>query len=126
MSVDIETIKLLEECPFEFDKEKKLGHMRVDWDGGRDIKPFSTWFPVSDFEKKIEQYQIPISEILNATRWVTTERIPKFSEVVTLCGGYQGHFDSKNYYFQFGNCDYWLRLIPAKDDYNLYINVFHR
>lgn len=119
-------MELLKECPFEFDKEKKLGHMRCDYDGGQDIRPYKTWHGRSDIEEICDILGIDLEELDEAINFVCNDCCPTYTKFKKYVGYLENPYDHVNYFFQHKNIDVWVRMIPAKSDYNMYINLYHR
>jgi hypothetical protein len=118
-------MELTKTSPFEFDQTKKLGHMRCDFDRGLDIRPFRTWFPTGNLEKASKEYGIDVKDLDGAVNFVCNE-VNTYSKLMEYVGYLENPYDSVNYYFQYKNIDVWVRMIPAKDDYNMYISLYHR
>jgi hypothetical protein len=119
-------MKLIKECPFDFDQTKKLGHMRADFDGGRDVRPYKTWFGTGNWKNKIDEFGISAEDMDEAVNFVCSDEVNTYSKLLKYTGYLENPYDSVNYYFQHKNIDVWVRMIPAKDDYNMYINLYHR
>lgn len=119
-------MELIKDCPFEFDKEKKLGHMRCDFDGGQNIRPYKTWFGAGNWQAKADDYDIDPKELDEAVNFVCNDCVSTYSKLLDYTGYLENPYDHVNYYFQHRNIDVWVRMIPAKNDYNMYINLYHR
>lgn len=119
-------MELLTECPFTFDKEKKIGHMRCDYDGGRDVRPYKSWFPSGDIKEICEEHGIDLADLDNAVNMVINEHCPTYSAFLNYIPRGLSDYDSVNYFFQYNNVDVWVRMIPAPHDYNIYINLYHQ
>lgn len=117
-------MELVKECPFEFDKDKKLGHMRCDFDGGRDIAPYTTWFGTGDWKQNIDDDGVhAMDEVIN---FICHKEVNSYKKLIEHTGYLDNPYDSVNYYMQYKNVDVWVRMIPAKDDYNMYINFYYQ
>jgi hypothetical protein len=118
--------ELLKECPFEFDKSKKLGHMRCDYDGGRNTKPFTSWFGIDGWKDNIDKYNINPRGLDEVVNYICYEKLNSYDKFLDFIGYYEKAYDGINYFMQHDNLDIWIRMIPAKDDYNIYINFYHK
>lgn len=119
-------MELLKDCPFTFDKEKKIGHMRCDYDGGREIRPFTTWFGTDYLEAVCQQHEINIHDLDKAVNFVIDDNCNNYSNFMEFIPDSVSDYDSVNYFFQYNNVDVWVRMIPAPNDYNIYINLYHQ
>lgn len=103
---------------FEVDKEKRIGHMRCDYQEGSIA---NTWFP-TELTKKEGVNHREIQEIVNE---IMFKEITSFDKVIELCGG-QGYENRCNRFVYKGDYNYWIDLIPVKGDYNFYIQVYEK
>jgi hypothetical protein len=118
-------VELLRDCPFTFDGEKKIGHMRCDYDGGRDIRPFTQWNPTKDVGIVCEEYDINIHDLDSVVNRVIDE-LDSYSKFMEYIPDSVSDYDSVNYFFQYNGIDVWVRMMPARNDYNMYINLYHQ
>jgi hypothetical protein len=110
-------MRILEKnCPFEFEAEKKVGHMRCDFQDG---SLANSWFPTDHSKDE----NVNLTDIQNTVNSVMFDELTTFEKVVELCGG-EGYDFRQNRFFVEGDYNYWIDLIPAKGDYNYYIHVY--
>lgn len=111
-------MELTKEMTFEFIAEKKIGHMRCDFNDG---KLANTWFGTA----LAKEEAVDLKDIQETVNTIMFEEIPTFDKLVEMCGG-MGYDKEKNLFLVQGDYNYWIRLLPAKGDYNLYINVYNQ
>lgn len=117
-------MELKSDIMWEFNKEKKLGHIRCDFDRGRASKPFSTWFKSDNMQYLVKKHSIDLKKIDSTINCILESKIDSYDKVVELCGGKIGYSAENSVYLQRDECNYWIRLIPVKEDYNIYISVY--
>lgn len=111
-----------EEFSFKVKEENRVGTMRVYFDG--DVQLCNSWFPSSNMRELANTYGkrllVELQDVLND---IMFNKLNTFDKVIDTCGGY-GYDYEANRFTQFGQCNYWIRLIPAKGDYNYYIKDY--
>lgn len=109
-------MELTKEMTFEFNGEKKIGHMRCDFN---DERLANSWFG----ETLAKEDGVNLKVIQETMNTIMFEEIPTFDKLVDMCGG-MGYDKEQNRFLVQGDYNYWIRLLPAKGDYNLYIHVY--
>lgn len=114
--------EITKEMGFKFQKELKIGHIRADFNDG-DKNPFNRWFANEDIQVLTDKHDIDLKEVQEAVNYVMFEHFSTWDKLVEACGG-TGYDKETNYFGTHGKCNYWIRLLPCKGDYNMYINVY--
>lgn len=105
---------------WEFKKELKIGHIRADFnDGGL----HNSWIPAHDQEERVKKHGIDLSEVQKVVNDIMFNHYMTLEKVQEVCGGCL-YSDESKVFITYGKCNYWVRFIPVKGDYNMYINVY--
>lgn len=112
--------ELVQECPFEFSQEKKVGHMRGDFADGRLA---NRWFPTAQtFDGLTSEEKQEIQMVCNE---LLCQHVDTFEKIVAYCGA-QGYGNETNLFTQSEHFDYWVRLNPVQEDYAIYIHTYRQ
>lgn len=100
---------------WKFDAEKKVGHLRADFNDGR---AFARWFEMQDLNKDSRaEIQSVITEIFKV--------ITSLDKVVEMCRESKMATGEENYFTTSEHFNYWIRLNPCKGDYNVYVHTYN-
>jgi hypothetical protein len=113
------------ELNFEFDKEKKLGHLRCQYGSTNQIA--NQFVSTELFADKSKNNEINLNRIQEVVNVIQFNWIENFKNLENLCKGEDWSKEETNYFFIDENINYWIRLIPqyGTSEYNCYINVYH-
>lgn len=103
---------------------RKIGHIRADYDGWR------WWNTVWPCHRELETPEI--CEEMDAVYDALTAKdaLGDLAALRRFCAAHMDACISKEYHDEFSffyegeSCDFWVRLITRKGDYNLYLNAF--
>ena len=104
---------------------KRIGHLRADYDGYR---WWNTWWPChGDLITKARSREI--DSVYNAL--TTKGCLPGLHALTRFCEAHpeaevrpEQRLGEYNFYYEGKLCNYWLRLITRRHDYNLYLHAF--
>lgn len=103
---------------------RKLGHLRADHDGYR---WWNTWW-VSHQELMTKA----LADEINRTyeQLIAKDALKDLPTLIRFCNahpeacGDREFHQEYNFYLEGKACDFWVRLITRKGDYNMYLNAF--
>lgn len=118
------TDKLTDQMNFEFEKEKKLGHMRCQYGNSSQI---ANQFVKTDlFSDKSVKNEINLQRIQEVVNVIQFEWIENYEKLEMYCKGSEWDKKETNYFLQDDNLNYWIRLNPfGTSDYNCYVHIYH-
>ena len=104
---------------------KRIGHLRADYDGYR---WWNTWWPCHmDLITKARSQEI--DSVYHAL--TTKGCFPGLHALTRFCEAHpeaevrpEQRLGEYNFYYEGKLCNYWLRLITRRHDYNLYLHAF--
>jgi hypothetical protein len=104
------------------DSSKKIGHIRGDHDGSR---WWTTYIPCHD-ELKTEDSKIEMNLVCSdIIKNLYPDGVDSILEKSIDFSTESKLSDSEfNFYIDGTVCDYWIRLIARRKDYNLYLHCF--
>lgn len=111
---------------FEFDKTKKIGHLRCQFGYNRQIA--NQFIPFESMDKKVKEYQIDLKRVNEVCNIIQFEWIQNYLNIEKLCVSSKDASNMKetNYFLRDGNVNYWIRLNPfGVQQYNCYIHLYH-
>jgi len=103
---------------------KKVGHLRADYDGYR---WWNTAWPCHP-ELALPDITAEIDQVYNAL--TATDALADLDTLIRFC---YAHPDARvhptenqeyNFYLEGTFCNFWVRLITRRGDYNMYLNAF--
>lgn len=102
---------------------RKIGHIRADHNGWR---WWNTIWPVND-ELATPEMKREIDEVYDAL--TSANVFPDLDELVRYCENHPeakaNHSETEyNFYLSGDLCNYWIRLITRRKDYNLYLSFY--
>lgn len=103
------------ELTWEFNKDKKIGHMRCQLkSNGLEA---NQWIS----EQKL-------THDINAVAHEIIQVVGNYDNLVdSFCNGKEGFENETKYFYQKNGINYWIRTLPIGEfEYNLYINVYHQ
>ena len=110
---------LTKEMNFKFETDKKIGHIRTqfNWE-----KLVANQFIANDnMDKKVKEHNIHLGKINKACKVIQFDWLKNYEHIEELCDGKE-----TNYFLQYENVNYWIRLNPfGISDYNCYIHLYH-
>lgn len=110
---------LTKEMNFEFDKNKKIGHIRTQFNWEK--LEANQFIPVSDMESKVKNHDIHLGKLNGVCKAIQFDWLKNYETIEELCDGQE-----TNYFVQYENVNYWIRLNPfGISDYNCYIHIYH-
>jgi hypothetical protein len=121
-------MELSKEQHFEVINDKKVGVLRGIYE---DKRLSAQWRPTSLGKDKSKEQLHLIQLAVNSVE----EKYPTFELMINECNEHHGKeidclFDGLNHHVDlFANdtfFDYWIRLIPQKGEYNIYIYVYEK
>ena len=109
---------------FEFEKQKKLGHVRVQF--GNEKLIANQFVPSEDFADNLKKYNLESKKINDVVNCIQFELLGNFENLLLYCTGINSK-DETNWFLQEGHINYWIRLIPTfgTSEYNCYIHFYH-
>ena len=116
--------KISKEMMFDFDKNKKIGHIRCQFG---DSKLIANQFIAVDGSKElIIKNNIKIEEINKIVNKILNEWIKNYDQLEELCEGEDCNKKETNYFLQNENVNFWINInaIGTKE-YNCYIHIYH-
>lgn len=124
-STDVGVVSFLSglktECPFYFNKAKKLGHVRCQF--GYEKQIANQFMGQEDLSEKIQKYNILLGPVNKTCNLIQFEWIRNYEYLTHLCKGEE----EVNYFYQDEQCDYWIRLNSfGVNEYNCYIHIYHK
>lgn len=117
---------ILKDIMFEFDKTKKIGHLRCQF--GYDRQIANQFIPFESMDKKVKEYQINLKRVNEVCNIIQFEWIQNYLNIEKLCVSSKDASNMKetNYFLRDGNVNYWIRLNPfGVQQYNCYIHLYH-
>lgn len=129
------------ECPFEeVFKEveensppyapryrKKIGHLRADHDGWR---WWNTWWPCHQemlTRERAAEIDAVYDALIAKNCFSGLNALRGFCDANAAESAHPGDGEGEHdFYYEGEHCNYWLRLITRKGDYNMYLHVFVR
>lgn len=118
------TDKLTNEMNFEFDNDKKLGHLRCQF--GKTSQIANQFIKQEDLSIKCKVHEIELNRIQEVVNVIQFDWIENYIHLENLCNGDDWDKKETNYFFQDGNVNYWIRLNPfGTSEYNCYIHFYH-
>ncbi|URZ05957.1 hypothetical protein [Clostridium felsineum] len=121
-------MKLSKEQTFEVKNNFKIGHMRCSFENK---KMSNQWIPLYRSNNKTNSELKEIQKVINEIM----DKYNTFQKIVHECDAYYKKeidymFDGINYntdlFLSKGTFNYWVRLIPQKGEYNIYISVYDK
>ncbi|PJI10236.1 MULTISPECIES: hypothetical protein [Clostridium] len=121
-------MELSKKQTFEVKNTLKIGHMRCSFE---DKRMCNQWMPLYRSNNKTSSELKEIQKVINEIM----DKYNTFEKVLHECEAYHGveinyMFGGLNYnadlFLVHGNFNYWVRLIPQKGEYNLYISVYDK
>ena len=101
----------------------KIGHIRADHDGWRwwnTVWPFHDELATEEMKREIDA---AYDALTAKDALCDLHALRKFCEAhPDACAGASG--TEFNFYLEGELCDFWLRLITRKGDYNIYLNAY--
>ena len=103
---------------------KKIGHLRADYDGCR---WWNTGWPCHP-ELATSSVTVEIDQVYNAL--IAEDAFKDLDTLVRFC---YAHPEARvhptedqeyNFYLEGTHCNFWVRLITRRGDYNIYLNAF--
>lgn len=120
--------KLSNEIMFEFDKTKKIGHLRCQF--GYDNQIANQFVSFEDMDDKVKKHQIDLKRVNEVCNVIQFDWIQNYEKIESLCPeSPESPFGRKeiNYFLQDSNVNYWIRLNPfGTTEYNCYIHIYHQ
>lgn len=111
---------------FEFDKTKKISHLRCQF--GYDRQIANQFVPFEGMDKKVKEYQIDLKRVNEVCNIIQFEWIQNYLNIEKLCVSSEDASNMKetNYFLRDGDVNYWIRLNPfGVQQYNCYIHLYH-
>lgn len=120
--------KISNQIMFEFDKNKKIGHIRCQYGYHKQIA--NQFVPFQDMDEKVKQYQIDLKRVNEICDAIQFDWIQNYEKLESLCLNHPESESEKketNYFLQDENVNYWIRLNPlGTSEYNCYIHIYHQ
>lgn len=115
---------ITDQMNFEFDKNKKLGHVRSQF--GNDKLIANQFVASEDFSENLKKYNLNVNRINEVANVIQFEFVENFDGLLRSCKGINSK-EETNYFLQDSNINYWIRLIPTfgTSEYNCYIHFYH-
>lgn len=121
MKAVIEKLCTADEFSFEVKEELRIGTMRVDFNDGCLANKWVTSGLIKIFLGKFHmKAMIEVQKVVNDIEY---RLLDTFDKVVKVCGA-EGYDYETDRFISYGNCNYWIRLIPVMGEYNYYIKIY--
>jgi hypothetical protein len=115
---------LTDQMNFEFNNDKKLGHLRCQYGNKKQIA--NQFISTDLFKEKSKNNEIDTQRIQEIVNVMQFEWIENYEKLEMYCKGNEYDKQETNYFFQDGNLNFWIRLNPfGVAEYNLYIHIYH-
>jgi hypothetical protein len=115
---------LTDQINFEFNNDKKLGHLRCQYGNTKQIA--NQFVRQDNLTVKCVQHNIDLKKIQEVVNVIQFEWIENYEKLEKYCKGSEYDKQETNYFFQDENVNYWIRLNPfGTSDYNMYIHIYH-
>ncbi|WP_297639036.1 hypothetical protein [uncultured Clostridium sp.] len=111
--------KLSKEKYFEYNSDRLLGVMRIDFYDGRLANQWNPRQLIMDLNKK---KKIDLKQLQKELNYIQFKLLCNFGEVIKICKG-QGFEQETLTYLQMDIAKYVVKLIPVQDSYS-YIYVY--
>jgi len=119
MKLDHLQLLLTKEMNFEFEKDKKIGHIRTQFNSKKLVA--NQFIPVENMSKKVKEHKLHLGKINGVCKTIQFDWIKNYDTIEELCNG-----EETNYFLQYENVNYWIRLNPfGTSEYNCYIHLYH-
>lgn len=101
-----------------------LGLMRCDFEDGGLANKF---FPSEVMEELVKKHDLDLNQINSEVNYFMFEKFSTFEKIVVACHPTTRITDDMHNLFAEGEtCNYWIRLIPERGSYNMYIKIYVR
>lgn len=103
---------------------RKIGHIRADYDGHRwwnTVWPCHPALATEEIKAEIDQTYDALTAA-DALKDLST--LTRFCEAHPEACVDRQFRQEYNFYLEGKSCDFWIRLITRKQDYNMYLNAF--
>lgn len=113
----------VEGCMFPVPKYK-IGHIRADYDGWR---WYNTVWPC---HKELSSIEASVEIDRMYDRLIASNALKDLFALRKFCSQHMDacvskeQMDEFNFFYEGDCCNYWIRLITRKGDYNLYLNAY--
>ncbi|NMM65251.1 hypothetical protein HBE96_21950 [Clostridium sp. P21] len=101
---------------FQIDKEKRLGNMRIDWEGSRG-NLCNQWNPTKLLLELKTGSKIDLKKLQHELNYLQFELLSNFQRVEKYCEG-TGYNKETILSISLDIANYAIRLIPSKDAYS--------
>jgi hypothetical protein len=118
MKLDHLQALLTKEMNFKFEDNKKIGHIRTQFDWEKLVS--RQFIPVADMESKVKDHNIHLGHLNGVCIAIQEKWLKNYETIEELCDGQE-----INYFVQNENVNYWIRLNPFENDHNCYIHFYH-
>lgn len=107
---------------FKVDPEKEIAYNRLDHNGYR---WYNTWFPKNGTDNnKIISEMEKVSDYM--TESALKNGIKDIYKLAEKCNAQNLSYDEYNLFYKGKHTDVWIRMIPRRGDYNLYIHFYEK
>ena len=103
---------------------RKIGHIRADYDGYRWWNTVWPCHPALDTEEIKAEIDQTYDALTAADALKDLSTLTRFCEAHPEACVDRQFRQEYSFYLEGKNCDFWIRLITRKRDYNLYLNAF--
>lgn len=110
------------EMNFAFDKDKKIGHVRIQFNGkGLLANQF-----IQTMDGDINQ--VADIKLVNGVVNEINNWVKDYDNLVdNLCDSQEGFDKEVDYFYIDDNANFWIRVLPiGEGDYNLYIHIYKK
>ena len=119
MKLDHLQLLLTKEMNFKFEKDKKIGHVRTQFNWEKLVA--NEFIPVGDMKEKVKEHNLHLGKINGVCKAIQFDWLKNYETIEELCNG-----EETNYFVQYENVNYWIRLNPfGISEYNCYIHLYH-
>ena len=112
------------EAGFSNVPRRKIGHIRADYDGYRWWNTVWPCHPAVDTEEIKAEIDQTYDALTAADALKDLSTLTRFCEAHPEACVDRQFRQEYSFYLEGKNCDFWIRLITRKRDYNLYLNAF--